>query len=219
MRARGFTLVEVLLATVLLASALAIALAAVQGVSRATVSASARAEATDQLRSAFGFLRRQWAAAQPQPVAVPARPDALHFVALRDDRLVMVGELPGYLARGGLYVQTYTLRRAPGGQRLMFEYALIAGDRLLPPERPPEVLLEGLAQARFEARGLDPDGRIGPFAPRWERPGQLPMQLRLVARRADGRHLPELRVPLRYASGPAVVVDPADDGTAVGEVR
>ena len=202
---RGFTLLEILLATALIATALVVGLSALQGIARASASGGARADANDRLRTVQGFLRRQWSVAQPVPIAVPPRPDALALLELRPDRLVLVGELPGYLARGGLYRQTYRLRSGDGGTELWFEYAAITPDRLLPSGRPPEVLLAGLAEARFEARGFGPDGRIEPFAPRWTRMGQLPVQVRLVGRFADGRTaFPEIRVPLRFSSLPVL---------------
>lgn len=212
-RQRGFTLLEVLLATALIASALLVGLSALQGIARASASGGARVETSDRLRTVQGFLRRQWALAQPVPIDVPPRQDALVLLDLRADRLVLVGELPGYLARGGLYRQTYELRTGTDGTALWFDYAAITPDRLLPSGRSPEVLLEGLANARFEARGFGPDGRVEPFAPRWMRMGQLPVQIRLVARFADGRTVfPEIRVPLRFSNVPVLASGEAGRG-------
>lgn len=215
---RGFTLLEVLLATALMATMLAIALASVQGTTRAAASAEVRSAQQDRVRTVHAFLRRQWAGALPQPVTLPAQPEALRLLTLSADRLVLVGELPGYLARGGVYQQTYRLQRGPRGLQLVFSYAPMTADAVLDPPRPPEVLLDGLAEARFEARGFGPDGRPEAFAPRWERLGQLPVQLRLQVRFPSSRdRFPELRVPLRFSNAPVLAIGGEGGGDSDGD--
>lgn len=200
MKARGFSLVELLLASALMAAGLALAFGILQGAMRATASAERLASHTDQLRSVQGLLRRQLADALPQAIDPAAGIDELRLLRLDPERVEFVGLMPGTLARGGVYVQVFRLERRSNGLALLFEYRMLTPEGVLPAERPPELLLEGLAAARFSARGFDPDGRPGPWRDRWERLGELPLQVRLEAGFAEPRwRFPTVVVPLRHS--------------------
>ncbi|MCE2943328.1 MAG: prepilin-type N-terminal cleavage/methylation domain-containing protein [Lysobacteraceae bacterium] len=200
MNRRGFSLVELLLATALLAAALALAFGIVQGAARAGASAERLALHNDRLRTAQAFVRRQVADALPQPLDPTEGIEALTLLEVAPDRLAFVGLMPGTLARGGAYVQVFRLVRGRGGQALVFEYRMMTPTGVLPPERPAEVLIDGLEDARFSVRGFGPDGRPEDWRGEWERPGQLPTQVRLEARFRDRRwRFPTMVVPLRYS--------------------
>lgn len=209
MKARGFSLLELLLATALLATGLALAFGIVQGAARAAASAERLAEHTDRLRSAQAFVRRQLADALPQPLDPAAGIDELRLLRLTPDRVEFVGMMPGTLARGGAYVQVFRLERRAGGQALLFEYRMLTPQGVLPAERPPELLLDGLTEAAFAARGLGPDGRPEDWRDRWERVGQLPAQVRLEARFKEPRwRFPSMVVPLRHSLSGLVGLQP-----------
>jgi len=200
MKRGGFTLLEMLLATALLAAGLALAFGILQGASRATVSAETLAAHSDRLRTVQAFLRRQIAQALPQPLDPQASFESLRLLELSADRVSFVATMPGYLARGGAYLQEFLIVPGRGGATLVYVQRLMAPGGPLAPEREPEVLLEGLADARFSARGFGPDGRPTAFEPDWQRIGQLPNEVRLEARFAERRfHFPTLIVPLRYS--------------------
>ncbi len=199
MRSRGFSLLEMLVAAALLAAGLGLAFGIVQGSSRATVSAERVAAHSDRIRTVHGFLRRQLANALPQPIDPAAGFDDLRLLRLTSQRIEFVGEMPGYLGRGGAYLQALHLRPGTRGMALVFEHRLMTAEGPLASERPPEVLIDGLVDARFAARGFGPDGRPADWGD-WERHGQLPSQVRLTARFAEPRHgFPALVVPLRHS--------------------
>ena len=76
-------------------------------------------------------------------------------------------------------------------------------------ERAPEVLLDGLSEARFSFRGLDENGNPGSWQPSWPQTSQMPPVVRLSVRFADPRkHWPDLIVPLRLA--PATTPSPVE---------
>jgi general secretion pathway protein J len=196
---RGFSLVEVLVAVALMAAGLALAFGIVQGAVRAAGSAEQLAAHSDRLRTAQGFLRRQLANALPQPIDPAAGFEDLRLLTLDDQRVSFVGEMPGYLGRGGAYLQVFRLQRGARGTALVFEHRLMTPDGPLRAERPPEVLIDGLVDARFAARGFGPDGRPADWG-EWDRLGQLPSQVRLTAQFAEPRfRFPMLVVPLRYS--------------------
>jgi general secretion pathway protein J len=207
-RERGFSLIEMLVAVGLLAAGLALAFGIVQGSVRAAGSAEQLAAHSDRLRTAQGFLRRQLAGALPQPIDPEAGYENIRLLKLSSDRIEFVGEMPGYLGRGGAYLQVFRLQRGVRGTALVFEHRLMTPDGPLKAERPPEVLIDGLADAHFAARAFGPDGRPEDWKD-WDRLGQLPSQVRLEARFAEGRYrFPSLVVPLRYSLSGATGVLP-----------
>lgn len=218
MRARGFSLLEMLVSVALLATGLALAFGIVQGSVRAAASAEQLAAHSDRLRTAQGFLRRQLAGAVPQPIDPAAGFEDLRLLRLSGERIEFVGEMPGYLGRGGAYLQVFRLQRGARGMALLFEHRLMTPEGPLRAERPPEVLIDGLVDARFAARGFGPDGRPEDWGD-WERLAQLPSQVRLTARFAEPRfRFPALLVPLRYSlSGATGILPEAARRDARGE--
>ena len=186
--ARGFSLLEVLLATALLAAGLALAFSALVNAGRATEAAEAQARQAERLRAVQGFLRRQVEGSLPvvfeggevagEGVSFEARPDRLRFVA----------PMPGYLSRGGPYLVEFRLVPGRGGRRLEFQHWLMGPEGPLEAEREPEVLLEGIAEGAFSVRSVDDLGQPGPWLDRWERPNEVPRLVRLELRFAEPRH-------------------------------
>lgn len=186
-RRRGFSLIEVLLATTLLAAGIALAFATLRNATVATERAEAMAQRGERLRAVQAFLRRQIEAALPLPYEfVEVTGEATVFEA-DGDRLRLVAPMPGYLSRGGPYLQTFRLVRGGGGLRLEFEHQLLTPDGPLPNERAPEILLEGIAEGRFELRTLTDQGEPGPWTRQWETPARIPHLVRLHLRMVDER--------------------------------
>jgi general secretion pathway protein J len=209
-RRRGFTLLEVLLATALLALALTLAYGAIRAAVGAVRSGESLIDRTEQVRIVQEFLRRQLSHAMP-----------LAFEEMEDngERKVFEGEaeflrfvapMPGYLSRGGPHVQWLAIERGRDGDRLVFDHAQLNGYDPEQPKpddaRPPVVLLEGLQQAQFEFRMLDPaTGELADWSDQWEDPQQMPVMARLLVEfdRDDQRSWPMLEIPLNLAQGTA----------------
>ncbi|CAA9322294.1 MAG: General secretion pathway protein J [uncultured Lysobacter sp.] len=201
-QARGFTLIEVLLATVLLAAGLALAFATLTAAMRTTTRGEAIAEHSERMRAVEGFLRRRLTGARPvafgfdQATALPQR-----FVG-EPDRMRFVADLPDYLGRGGPYLHDFAIDEAEGGMRMTLALSMVQAGAVIEEEpRPPEVLVEGLQGARFRYRALDNEGRLGEWLERWEALEQLPMLVEVTLRDADGRAWPPLVVRLPLAGG------------------
>lgn len=207
-RTAGFTLVEVLLATALLAAGMAMAFLSLRNAGLATEKAQAQAAQSERLRAVQGFVRRQLAGALTQPIELdPESGEALVFELQRRE-IRFVSNMPGYLSRGGAHVQTLRLVPDEGdGLRLEFIHQLLGLDGPIDPERPPEILLRGIADGAFEARALSPEGLPQPWSDRWESPGQLPPLLRLRIEMGDSRQrFPELVVAPKLGLGVTVGV-------------
>jgi general secretion pathway protein J len=118
------------------------------------------------------------------------------------ERFTFVAPMPGYLGRGGPYVQQLNIGRGLRGSQLEFRQALLNGYRdehaKKVDEGVPVVLLEGIRRATFEYRGLSDTGQLGDWDSTWARYGAAPMLVRMKIEFEPGEHQdwPDLVVPL-----------------------
>jgi general secretion pathway protein J len=156
-------------------------------------------------------LYRFLQSAQPLVLARDNLTQQVTFFDGAHDNLQFVAPMPGYLSRGGPYV--LTLKLVPSGagdgtQKLQFAYAMLVNEKPLADDAkvPPEDLLDGIADAHFEYRGLGQDGKIGDWKTEWKRPAELPIEVRLLLRFADpARSWPAFStaLPLGFANAHA----------------
>ncbi len=100
-RAAGFTLVEVMLATVLLAGGLALAFASVRSAMAVSQRGEQIAAESERMRAVEALLRRQLAGALRTPLEVPDPTREPIFFQGEEQRMLFAADLPGYLGRGG----------------------------------------------------------------------------------------------------------------------
>jgi general secretion pathway protein J len=203
---RGFTLLEIILATMVLALGLAIAFASLHSANASVQRAELAASRNEHLRAVQGFLYRTLQSAQPLVLDRDLHSQQVSYLKGTRDKLQFVTSMPGYMSRGGPYA--LTLKLAPSaagdGQRLLFSYAMLVKEQALADDakRPPEELLDGITEGHFEYRALGPDAKIGPWQTKWDRSAELPLQIRLRLRFADpARVWPEFTtaLPLGFA--------------------
>ena len=94
--ARGFTLIEVLIATVLLAAGLTLAFATIGAATRTTQRGEGMASRSERMRAVEGFLRRRLEAARAVPFNVDAETGAPQRFIGGPDRMRFVADLPDY---------------------------------------------------------------------------------------------------------------------------
>lgn len=203
----GFTLIEVVVALSLMAFALALVFGMVRSTGRATERAEQTAQRSERMRAVQGLLRSQLSAAMPMPLRIdPDSGEAVFFIG--DQRSVeFIGNMPGYLSRGGPYWQRFDLVRGDEGMQLQFQFRQMGPDGPLDAERPPQVLLDGIRDASFAFRSLDDEMKPGPWADEWTYRATLPPLVRLNLQfRDDTRPWPEfvtqLRLGASYGYGP-----------------
>lgn len=193
-RVQGFTLLEVLLATVLLAAGLALAFATLRSATQMTARDEAVAQRNERIRAVHGFLRARIGGAQA--IAFDTESDsgrALRFVG-EENRIRFVADIPDYLGRGGPYLHDIVF---DDQDRLTVDFAMVqAGRTVETGPRPPEPLDEGLREVRFEYRGPDEQGKLGDWQPKWERAEILPLQVAVEFEAIDGTRWPRLVVAL-----------------------
>ncbi len=205
--ARGFTLVEVLLATVLLAAGLALAFASLRAATGTAQRGESMAQRSERVRAVEGFLRRRIGGARPIPFGVNTDSgQQLRFLG-EGRRMRFVADVPDYLGRGGPYLHELIVDDAGDGLRLSLALTMVQAGALVPerPPRPPEVLAEGLRDVRFRYRALTPENRLGEWQDVWEDAERMPLQVQVLLRDADGRDWPPLVVALPLANSYAAM--------------
>ncbi|UYB51688.1 type II secretion system protein J [Xanthomonas sp. AM6] len=202
--ARGFTLIEVLLATVLLVGGLTLAFATLRSATAISGRGEAIAGRSERMRAVEGFLRRRLSGAQAMALEIDSRTlQPVRFVG-EPQRMQFVADLPDYLGRGGPYLHDLGVSGDGGQQRLAIALVQVQAGKQITEEkpRPPEPLADGLREVRFRYRGIDPErGSIGPWQERWEKTDQLPLLVSIELRSDDGTVWPPLVVALRQAGG------------------
>lgn len=188
--AAGFTLIEIILATIVLALGLAIAFASLHAANGSVQRAEAAAARNEHLRAVQGFMYRMLRSAQPLVLSRDPETQGVSFLEGTREQVRFVAAMPGYLSRGGPYVLTLKLvpsDAGDGARRLQFSYAMLVDEKPLDDDSklPPEKLLDGISDAHFEYRGLGPDAKIEAWHEDWDRVGELPLEIRLQLRFAD----------------------------------
>jgi general secretion pathway protein J len=206
MKPRGFTLIEVLLATALLAAGLAIAFATLRAATATVQRGESLAQRNERIRAVSGFLRARLSAARPVAFAMDDSGGIAYRFRGEADRIEFVADLPVYLGRGGPYLHRLDVERVAGGsRRLVVAFgmvqggAVVGGDRAARDDMAPEVLVDGLRSVDVRYRGLRMDGTPAEWQPRWNEGDAMPLQVELRLRDADGKAWPPLLVALPLA--------------------
>lgn len=199
--ARGFTLIEVLIATVLLVAGLALAFATLGAASRTATRGEAMADRSERMRAVQGFLRTRLTGSRPVGFEFDqSRAVAVRFIG-EPERMRFVADLPDYLGRGGPYLHDFTVENDGDGVRMTLALSMVlAGETIEERDaRPPEMLVDGLREAHFRYRALDQEGRLGEWLDRWEATEQLPLLVEVTMVDRNGAAWPPLIVALPLA--------------------
>ena len=205
-RQLGFTLVEVLLATALLAAGLALAFATLRAATATTQRGEVISQRNERMRAVESFLRRRIASALP--IGFASQPDTGEQIRFAGDpeRMRFVADLPDYLGRGGPHLHDLQVFGTGDDKRLAVSFAVVAGAQVFEARdpRPPETLAPAVREVRFRYRGMDADNRLGEWRDRWDSPAQLPLQVSIDIETIDGDRWPTLVVALPQAGAGAL---------------
>lgn len=196
-RMRGFTLLEVLLAMLLLATGLALAFAVIRSAQTVGARGEAIAARSERMRAVEGFLR--WRLADALPIAFDAAGDArpLRFVG-EPERMRFVADLPPYLGQGGPHLHELQVDGSGNRRRLLLDLSMVQAGKAVAatPAPPPEMLADRLRAVRFRYRGMDPQGGLGDWQARWPWPERMPLQVEVAIEAEDGEAWPPMVVSL-----------------------
>jgi len=196
-RAAGFTLIEVLLATVLLAAGLTLAFATLRSASTISQRGEALAARSERMRTVEGFLRQRLVSALPVALGRDERTlRAQRFIG-EPQRLRFVADVPDYLGLGGPYLHDIDVHGQAPAQQLRITLVQLQGGKPVAAAqaRPPEILADGLVEVRLAYRGFDP-ARDGPgeWQEEWTDSDRLPRWVRIELRDVRGSWPPLLVV-------------------------
>ncbi|MGH8041684.1 MAG: prepilin-type N-terminal cleavage/methylation domain-containing protein [Rudaea sp.] len=190
----GFTLLEVLLAVILLGLLIAGAYSGIRASANAMRAGEAAIDRTDRLRTAQEFLRRQLSHILPLQYARDDSTGVVHVFDGNARTLRFVAPMPGYLSRGGPYVQTLELAPAGNGLQLQFTDVMLNGYDAQKSRNEPGadavVLLDRIASGRFEYRTLDVDGNLTDWSSDWSDPEVTPLMIRIDLTMQPGVQVP-----------------------------
>lgn len=202
-RAPGFTLIEVLLATVLLAAGLGLAFATLRASTATVERGEAMAARSERTRAVEGFLRRRLASAVSMGFATdPETGDVLRFVG-EPERMRFVADLPNYLGRGGPHLHDISVLDDGRTAWLGVAFSMVVAGETVQEARPrePEPLVPDLTAARFRYRGIDAENGLGEWLDHWEAVDSLPLQVSIELSSTSGGTWPPLVVALPQSSG------------------
>ena len=198
---RGFTLLEVMLAIMLLAVLLAGTYGAIRTAVRAMHSGELAIDRTNRLRVAQEFMRHQISRAMPLAFAQDESTGTNIIFEGDASQMRFVAPMPGYLSKGGPYVQTLTFEgRGRGGKQLVFTDEMLNGFDFdaKDAKMEPAVLVDQIEDGHFEFRTLDDDGELGDWSDDWDDPGITPVMVRIVIRMQPEARIefPQMDIPL-----------------------
>lgn len=194
---RGFTLVELLLAVLLLVILTAILFDGLDIVTRHLGREAGRLDRSSQVALVQTFLRTELADAQPLTtvsgtttiIAFSGTPGRLAFVS---------PAVPG-IAYGGLQKLSLAFSPSAAGGALELEWQPYRATVQARPGASDRALLSHLRQAVFAYFGSTAPGVPPDWHTRWQDKSDLPQLVRLSVVFADGRIMPELIVALRLS--------------------
>lgn len=198
-RARGFTLLETVVALTLLAVMLGMLFAGLRTGVRAWDAGTERGDRSDRLLLTYSFVRKELSAAFPwrfkDPLAVrlafTGEPGRVRFVSMR----------PAELGGGGLAFVAFEYEAARGadsaGRLVMRRAPALADAKDFETVEAAEAfpLAEGVTDLRFEYYGAENDTAKPAWSDKWEFPQRLPTHVRVLMK-AGGLVLPEIVVAL-----------------------
>lgn len=190
--AQGFTLIEIVLAMILVALIMGIAVGGIRMSRKAAENGERRIEAINSIRVTQEFLRKQLSRVLPLAYATDKEAGKNYVFEGADDEVTFVASMPSYLSNGGPYVQRIEIERG----ELRFHHRMLLSEE--DEEGEPVVLLDRIRRGHFEYRGIDEEGKLGDWEEEWEDPSRTPMMVRLELEFERDSHLPWplLEVPL-----------------------
>lgn len=199
-RERGFTLLEALVAMILLGLMMAVMTGSIRFAGQSRDAAAARIDSLDNMRIAQDFLRQTLTQAHPKRWAkVIGRPFV--FRGERDE-MFMAAPLTARVGVGGLFLLKFSLveEGRDKGKKLVMARVFPEPDMQEMPDfssAESTVLAEDLAEIEFGYLARDDDNTDPTWVEDWHEPARMPEAVRVRVKPRVGPAWPELVVPLR----------------------
>lgn len=207
-RIGGFTLIEVLLATMLLAAGLALGFATVRAAGATAERGEAMAARNERMRSVSEFLRSRIGSAQGIVFNLDeATGKAQRFIG-DAHAMKFVTDLPDYLGRGGPHLHALNVEGRGDALALQVDFRMVVAGKTIETAdaRPPEPLVDGLRSVRFSYRANPVGDQPAAWQPQWDNAEALPLQVRVQIADAQGAW-PNLVIALPQAASYGVAAE------------
>ena len=197
---RGFTLIELVVALVLLAALMTLLYSGITFALRSWDAADANGRRVADRRLGENFLRREIAETFPMRWKEPAM---LRFAFDGSDHaLRFVSSRPAGIAQGGFALVAVDVEDDPSrahATNLVMRRALAgpdSADFTALDEAKPSILVQDVASVEFSYFGAENDFTEARWWPQWPYPSRMPTMIRIRMKDADGAPLPEMIVAL-----------------------
>ncbi len=205
---RGFTLIEVMLAILLLAVLLAAAFGGIRSAVKGMHIGENLMDRTNRLRVAQEFIRHQISRVLPLPFGQERGTGENLMFEGKHDLMRFVAPMPGYLSNGGAYVQTLELTSTRNGKQLLFNHWMLNGfdkDKLNKGGSEPVILMDQVESGEFEYRKLDDQGELEDWSDDWDKPSITPVMIRITLKMRKEALVgwPDMEIPLMLDVGAA----------------
>lgn len=201
-RESGFTLIELVVAMVLVAAMMSLVYSGLTYALKSWDAADAAGRRAADRVLAQGFLRREimemfplrWKDPSAVKFAFEGDENRLHFVSSRPAGVALGGlSLVGVEVEDGARVRSRNLvmRRAVADPDAKDFAPLDAAER--------SILIEDVDSVSFSYYGAENDFAEPQWAPQWKYPGRMPEMVRMKVKLADGSALPDLVVKVVVA--------------------
>jgi general secretion pathway protein J len=201
--ARGFTLLELTIALVLLALMAAMMFGSLSFAGRSWDGGEAKATQVNEMRQTEEYLRAQLASQFPLRAKKVAE-FPLRFAGERNE-MRYAAALPSRVAEGGVYYFRLSVVREGDKSLLVQERVIPDPGALDEPDfrgAPRSVLAEGIGELRISYYGLDPDvadADTPSWRDKWDDRQRLPLLVRIEVVPEKGQPWPQLVVEPRHA--------------------
>jgi general secretion pathway protein J len=201
----GFTLIEMLVALVLIGLLTAGLFGGLRFAARATDRATAATDHAAAIALAYSFLQAQLGNAQPYPATADPKDKQIIFDG-GPGQIDVITTAPSRLALGGFFHLRLAAVSLRGQLHLFAEWRESPRRDDAAPETslPPTVLLDHLREASFAFFGTTDPEVPGEWHDQWQDATTLPKMIRLRIEFADGWQAPDLIVAPRLAEEPNV---------------
>ena len=201
-RSAGFTLVELMVALLLLALISGVLYGSLSLSANSWDRGEAKADQASDMRQTAEFLRQALGA--EHPLRLHKAVDQPLYFAGASDSLAFAGATPGRVG-GGIYYFRIALAASGQSSKLVLSRTIPDYTALKPPSfdtADASVLAEGVAQLKFSYFGRDPDANdvVDPtWRDHWDDPQILPLLIRMDVKTAQGTSWPSLVVEPKIA--------------------